>query len=778
MDNNQKYKYKYSISADNHYELLGLKPFSNISKEELDRAKAERTKYWHNISGDSKINADKNDAKQELTNAYNVLINVSKRRRYDKELKERLLKRLDDVIAAYVKIDKELDPNEKKAIMQKGKSLGFKDYEIIEQIKENLERYNAKEVGTSTKAPTPSPAPQSQPVITTQGQPVLEIVGKESFKFSDVKLGTTRTATFTVKNGGGGSLDATIKSNAKWLSANPTKIHQSNLPQLVTIKVDPSADLRCNLGFYEKSSLSLIYNINGRNIIKRVAVDLIMEGHEKIVKRLTKVSTSIIATLSGLYLIYIFNHLYLSGWNVFGLVITVLTLFASYGAISDGENGGWAGVLFACIILYLSSSTIFFLLLPIPVIWLISKPVFSHYPLKTYLAGVIPVSLFLLNLVGIGLVNGGIPLPSFNSTEDVPVMTKKSIATKKGFISSKVGVKIRTGPSTKYPAKGSLKNGKSIELVKKEGTWYYIRYNENGQQKDGYVYGPLVSLGDEPQKYITKKKRDKKGLSSKTRSNYTSKKLENIIIIRDKSKKTYKNDKSKKRTSEKIKSSDKLKSKQSSIKEKTFPYSAVSQKPVIVKRVDPIFPEFAKKNNLEGTVLVNVLVGTNGYVEKVKLFKSFPPFDASALAAAKMYVFTPGRQRGRLVKVWMTIPINFTLEQKVSYKKYKDLNGEWNGNVKQLGYGSYLVDLHLFDMTKGKRCGSINYPSFKCLGILTFVKKQNNEFILKETIVSGKCLDSGIIHIKKLNNETISWAWFNSQNGKKGASGILNLKTK
>lgn len=92
------------------------------------------------------------------------------------------------------------------------------------------------------------------------------------------------------------------------------------------------------------------------------------------------------------------------------------------------------------------------------------------------------------------------------------------------------------------------------------------------------------------------------------------------------------------------------------------PFFALSEKPRAVKRVLPKYPDLARKAGLQGTVVVNVLIGTDGRVEKAKIVKSIPMLDEAALEAAKQYVFTPAKQRDKVVKVWMSIPIQFKLK--------------------------------------------------------------------------------------------------------------------
>jgi len=96
--------------------------------------------------------------------------------------------------------------------------------------------------------------------------------------------------------------------------------------------------------------------------------------------------------------------------------------------------------------------------------------------------------------------------------------------------------------------------------------------------------------------------------------------------------------------------------------EPIVPFYAVSDKPKIIKQVTPLYPELAKKAGIEGTVVIKVLVGIKGDVEKVEVFKSHPLLDEAAVKAAWQCKFKPGKQRDKFVKVWMSIPFHFKLK--------------------------------------------------------------------------------------------------------------------
>ncbi|UCF62993.1 MAG: energy transducer TonB [bacterium] len=92
-------------------------------------------------------------------------------------------------------------------------------------------------------------------------------------------------------------------------------------------------------------------------------------------------------------------------------------------------------------------------------------------------------------------------------------------------------------------------------------------------------------------------------------------------------------------------------------------FYALSEKPEVVHRVEPAYPDLARKAGIEGMVVVKVLIGTKGDVEKVEVVKSHPMLDDAAMDAARQFKFKPGKQRDRFVKVWMTIPFTFRLKK-------------------------------------------------------------------------------------------------------------------
>jgi protein TonB len=75
------------------------------------------------------------------------------------------------------------------------------------------------------------------------------------------------------------------------------------------------------------------------------------------------------------------------------------------------------------------------------------------------------------------------------------------------------------------------------------------------------------------------------------------------------------------------------------------------------------YPEICKENNISGKVFVNFVVDENGKVCKVKVVRGVDPYlDREAIRVIESLPgWTPGKQRGKAVKVQYTLPINFAL---------------------------------------------------------------------------------------------------------------------
>jgi protein TonB len=77
-----------------------------------------------------------------------------------------------------------------------------------------------------------------------------------------------------------------------------------------------------------------------------------------------------------------------------------------------------------------------------------------------------------------------------------------------------------------------------------------------------------------------------------------------------------------------------------------------------------VYPEIAKENNIQGRVIVKFCVTPKGGVDQVSVLKGVDPeLDAEVVRVVKtLPKFKPGKQGGKPVPVWYTIPINFQLK--------------------------------------------------------------------------------------------------------------------
>jgi TonB family protein len=77
----------------------------------------------------------------------------------------------------------------------------------------------------------------------------------------------------------------------------------------------------------------------------------------------------------------------------------------------------------------------------------------------------------------------------------------------------------------------------------------------------------------------------------------------------------------------------------------------------------PIYPQSAKRKGIQGKVLVNAEVKTDGTANKVEILRSSgsEDLDKAALDAVKEWQFIPARRGGNSVQASVTIPVEFKI---------------------------------------------------------------------------------------------------------------------
>ena len=104
------------------------------------------------------------------------------------------------------------------------------------------------------------------------------------------------------------------------------------------------------------------------------------------------------------------------------------------------------------------------------------------------------------------------------------------------------------------------------------------------------------------------------------------------------------------------------------------PYRSVEQMPrfpdgeaALVKYVQSHinYPSEAAADSIQGRVVVQFVIDSLGCVGEVKVIRSIrADLDSEAIRLVKsLPKFNPGRQNGKAVSVWYTLPITFTLPQ-------------------------------------------------------------------------------------------------------------------
>jgi len=91
-------------------------------------------------------------------------------------------------------------------------------------------------------------------------------------------------------------------------------------------------------------------------------------------------------------------------------------------------------------------------------------------------------------------------------------------------------------------------------------------------------------------------------------------------------------------------------------------YVYVEELPEAISKATPEYPDIARQSSMEGTVVVQALVGKDGKVKDTKVVKSVPVLDDAAVAAVKRWVFKPALSNNKPVAVWVAVPVKFSLQ--------------------------------------------------------------------------------------------------------------------
>ena len=83
--------------------------------------------------------------------------------------------------------------------------------------------------------------------------------------------------------------------------------------------------------------------------------------------------------------------------------------------------------------------------------------------------------------------------------------------------------------------------------------------------------------------------------------------------------------------------------------------------PKKVRDVAPRYPVVAQQARIEGTVIIEAVIGVDGHVQSARSLRLTPFLEEAALDAVRQWVFTPTRLNGVAVPVVMTVTVDFRL---------------------------------------------------------------------------------------------------------------------
>lgn len=89
--------------------------------------------------------------------------------------------------------------------------------------------------------------------------------------------------------------------------------------------------------------------------------------------------------------------------------------------------------------------------------------------------------------------------------------------------------------------------------------------------------------------------------------------------------------------------------------------------PVVVLRIDPVYPEEMRIAGIEGRAVIEFLVDTVGQVRVPTVIEaSHPEFGRAALEAVQHWEFAPAMENGEAVPRLVVVPVEFKLVEEAA----------------------------------------------------------------------------------------------------------------
>jgi protein TonB len=82
---------------------------------------------------------------------------------------------------------------------------------------------------------------------------------------------------------------------------------------------------------------------------------------------------------------------------------------------------------------------------------------------------------------------------------------------------------------------------------------------------------------------------------------------------------------------------------------------------LLIRKVQPAYPPLARSARIQGTVVLQALIGKDGSIQNLRVVSGHPMLTNSALEAVRQWKYKPYYLNGEPVEVETTINVNFTL---------------------------------------------------------------------------------------------------------------------
>ena len=86
------------------------------------------------------------------------------------------------------------------------------------------------------------------------------------------------------------------------------------------------------------------------------------------------------------------------------------------------------------------------------------------------------------------------------------------------------------------------------------------------------------------------------------------------------------------------------------------------KEPKKLKDVAPVYPEDAKSAGVQGVVIIEAVIGTDGKIVEARVLRPVPLLDKAAIDAVQQWEYTPTLLNGEPIEVIMTVTVNFQLK--------------------------------------------------------------------------------------------------------------------